>query len=160
MSSILLHSYSYKNYYKFIICNLYIRWLFIPGIPHPRVHLINGVPENGRLDTCTAGAGSLLLELGTISRLLGDPVYESLARRAVRSLWVIRNNQTGLLGNTMNVHSGEWISNMSGLGIVIESPRCSEGQGWLHKIFGILTLGKSRGHLNNKISFPDNFENF
>merc|ERR1719468_1204514 len=72
------------------------------GIPHPRVHLINGVPENGRLDTCIAGAGSLLLELGTISRLLGDPVYESLARRAVRSLWVIRNNQTGLLGNTMN----------------------------------------------------------
>jgi len=91
------------------------------GIPHPRVHLINGVPENGRLDTCTAGAGSLLLELGTISRLLGDPVYESLARRAVRSLWVIRNNQTGLLGNTMNVHSGEWISNMSGLGAGMDS---------------------------------------
>ena len=25
------------------------------GLPHPRVHLIDGVPENGRLDTCTAG---------------------------------------------------------------------------------------------------------
>jgi len=91
------------------------------GLPHPRVHLIDGVPENGRLDTCTAGAGSLLLELGVISRLLGDPVYESLARRAVQSLWTIRNNDTGLFGTNMNIQSGQWISNMSGLGAGMDS---------------------------------------
>ena len=82
------------------------------GIPHPRVHLINGVPSDGRLDSCTAGAGSLLLELGAISRLLGDPVYESLARRAVHSLWNIRDNSTGLFGNVMNIQSGQWVSNV------------------------------------------------
>ena len=62
-----------------------------------------------------AGAGSLLLELGVMSRLLGDPVYESLARRAVQSLWTIRNNDTGLFGTNMNIQSGQWISNMSGM---------------------------------------------
>ena len=50
-----------------------------------------------------------------MSRLLGDPVYESLARRAVQSLWTIRNNDTGLFGTNMNIQSGQWISNMSGM---------------------------------------------
>ena len=46
------------------------------GIPHPRVHLIDGIPTNGRLDTCLAGAGSLLLELGAMSRLLGKSLED------------------------------------------------------------------------------------
>ena len=33
------------------------------GLPHPRVHLIDGVPENGRLDTCTAGLFGFLTRL-------------------------------------------------------------------------------------------------
>ena len=33
------------------------------GLPHPRVHLIDGVPENGRLDTCTAGLIGFLIIL-------------------------------------------------------------------------------------------------
>ena len=55
------------------------------------------------------------------SRLLGDPVYESLARRAVESLWKIRGNSTGLLGDQMNIHTGKWVSNMSGLGAGMDS---------------------------------------
>ena len=43
----------------------------LTGLPHPRIHLIQGLPEQGRLDSCTAGAGSLILEFGTLSRLLG-----------------------------------------------------------------------------------------
>lgn len=34
------------------------------GIPHPRVHLRKGVPPRARTDTCTSGAGSLVLEFG------------------------------------------------------------------------------------------------
>lgn len=49
-------------------------------------------------ETCTAGAGSLLLEFGALSRLLGDPIYESMARRANRALWSARAKTTGLLG--------------------------------------------------------------
>jgi mannosidase alpha-like ER degradation enhancer 1 len=34
-------------------------------LPHPRVNLQSGVPREGGLTTtCTAGAGSLLLEMG------------------------------------------------------------------------------------------------
>ena len=36
------------------------------GIPHPRVNLRHGVPANGRNDTCTAGAGTLLIEFGVL----------------------------------------------------------------------------------------------
>ena len=53
------------------------------------------------------------LELGVLSRLLGDPVYESLARRAVQSIWSKRGNFTGLLGDVMNIKTGQWISNVS-----------------------------------------------
>ena len=49
-------------------------------------------------------------------RLLGDPIYESYARRAVESLWQSRDNVTGLFGNVMNIHSRKWVSTVSGLG--------------------------------------------
>ena len=49
-------------------------------------------------ETCTAGAGTMLLEFGILSRLLGDPVFENLARKAVAALWKYRSRETGLLG--------------------------------------------------------------
>ena len=55
------------------------------GIPHPRVNLRYGVPQGGRTDTCAAGAGSLLVEFGVLSRLTDDPVFEAVAQRAVRA---------------------------------------------------------------------------
>ena len=36
------------------------------GIPHPRVNLVHGVPPKGSKESCTAGAGSLILELGKV----------------------------------------------------------------------------------------------
>ena len=54
-------------------------------------------------------------------RLLGDPIYESYARRAVESLWQSRDNTTGLFGNVMNIQSKEWVSTVSGLGAGIDS---------------------------------------
>ena len=101
------------------------------GLPHPRVNLASGVPGDGFTTTCTAGAGSLVLEMGTgttttrhhllerfqcapslgvVSRLLGDPTYESYARRAARALWRLRDNSTGLTGNVVDINTGEWIS--------------------------------------------------
>lgn len=38
------------------------------------------------------------MEFGVLSRLTGDPIYESYARRAVKRLWEYRSNITGLLG--------------------------------------------------------------
>ena len=37
--------------------------------------------------TCTACAGTLLLEFGTLSRLTGDPVYEAAARHALEQVY-------------------------------------------------------------------------
>lgn len=63
-----------------------------------QVNLMTGLVDGSRNDTSTAGAGSLSLEFGILSRLIGDPVYERVSRRAVKSLWDKRNNVTGLLG--------------------------------------------------------------
>ena len=49
-------------------------------------------------ETCTAGAGSLVLEFGILSRLVGDPVFEGVSRRAVDALLNFKSNTTGLLG--------------------------------------------------------------
>ena len=62
------------------------------------MNLQSGVPDDCTNTTCLAGAGSLLLEFGLLSRLLADPVYESLARRTVDQLWLYRSNVTGLFG--------------------------------------------------------------
>jgi len=62
------------------------------------VNLRQGLPHSTSAETCTAGAGSLVLEFGILSRLLGDPVYEGYARRATKVLWNLRAKSTGLLG--------------------------------------------------------------
>eukprot|EP00076_Gallus_gallus_P044726 XP_025010264.1 ER degradation-enhancing alpha-mannosidase-like protein 1 isoform X1 [Gallus gallus] len=86
------------------------------GIPYPRVNLKKGVPPNSNNETCTAGAGSLLVEFGILSRLLGDSTFEWVARRAVKALWSLRSNNTGLLGNVVNIQTGHWVGKQSGLG--------------------------------------------
>lgn len=62
------------------------------------MNLKTGVPPDSINETCTAGAGSLLVEFGILSRLIGDSTFEWVARRAVKALWSLRNNETGLLG--------------------------------------------------------------
>jgi mannosidase alpha-like ER degradation enhancer 1 len=59
--------------------------------------------------------------LGMLSRLLGDPIYESYARQAIEALWQSRDNKTGLFGNVMNIKSREWTSTFSGVGAGIDS---------------------------------------
>ncbi|XP_054990940.1 ER degradation-enhancing alpha-mannosidase-like protein 1 [Sorex araneus] len=91
------------------------------GIPYPRVNLKTGVPPDSNNETCTAGAGSLLVEFGILSRLLGDSTFEWVARRAVKALWSLRSNDTGLLGNVVNIQTGHWVGKQSGLGAGLDS---------------------------------------
>ncbi len=96
------------------------------GIPYPRVNLRHGLPTTHLCDycatqTCTAGAGSLLLEFGLLSKLIDDPVFEAVARRAAKNLWMRREKSTGLLGNVIDVETGEWVNKMSGIGAGIDS---------------------------------------
>ena len=50
------------------------------GIPYARVNLRSGVPLYETQSTCVAGAGTLILEFGTLSRLTGDPRFEVIPR--------------------------------------------------------------------------------
>ncbi|XP_060555777.1 ER degradation-enhancing alpha-mannosidase-like protein 1 [Ruditapes philippinarum] len=91
------------------------------GIPFPRVNLQKGVPSDCINETCTAGAGTLVLEFGILSRLIGDPTFESAARKAVRQILNYKSNVTGLIGNVINIQTGEWVGKMSGLGAGLDS---------------------------------------
>ncbi|KAG0019679.1 alpha mannosidase-like protein [Podila clonocystis] len=93
------------------------------GIPWPRVNLKKGLLKWESSETCVAGAGSLMLEFGTLSRLSGDPSYEAsddAAKRALHELWR-RRTKLGLVGNTINMTSGEWMSAMTGIGAGTDS---------------------------------------
>jgi hypothetical protein len=113
------------------------------GLPYPRVNLRHGIPfyenaplnanarrgENKRKDkssssepaeNCSAGAGSLVLELTVLSRLTGDGRYEDLGKRAFWAVWD-RRSDIGLLGFGINVESGNWVGPWTGIGAGIDS---------------------------------------
>ncbi|ODQ66482.1 glycoside hydrolase, partial [Nadsonia fulvescens var. elongata DSM 6958] len=93
------------------------------GIPHPRVNLMHGViPIDGHYitETCSSGAGSLLLEFGLLSKLTGDLIFEKVAKRAFMALWQ-RRSPLGLIGMSIDSQSGEWQSSMTGVGASIDS---------------------------------------
>lgn len=110
------------------------------GMPYPRVNLRHGIPfyhnsplnENVSVDpegagespeiteTCSAGAGSLVLEFTVLSRLTGDPRFEQAAKRAFWSVWSRRSN-IGLLGAGVDAEAGHWIGGFSGIGAGIDS---------------------------------------
>lgn len=112
------------------------------GIPYPRVNLRHGVPfyansplnqnaeagqcqatQNSKAElteTCSAGAGSLVLEFATLSRLTGDPRYEQLAKRAFWSVWE-RKSSIGLVGAGIDAETGLWLNGYTGIGAGIDS---------------------------------------
>ncbi|KAF9780244.1 alpha mannosidase-like protein [Thelephora terrestris] len=91
------------------------------GIPYARVHLKLGVLDGEGYETCTAGAGSLILEFATLSRLTGDDRFEQAAYKAFFALWN-RRSDIGLVGNTVSLRTGAWLSpEISGIGAGIDS---------------------------------------
>lgn len=114
----------------------------VTGLPYPRVNLRYGVPfyvnspmnnnaEIGQChvnqnpsteltETCSAGAGSLVLEFTTLSRLTGDPRFEQLAKRAFWSVWE-RKSSIGLVGSGIDAETGLWVNGYTGIGAGIDS---------------------------------------
>ena len=107
------------------------------GLPYPRVNLRHGVPfyENSPLnvgvdtrkhshtgprgrpeqtETCSAGAGSLVLEFSVLSRLTGDRLFEDLAKRAFWAVW-LRRTEIGLIGAGVDAETGEWANSYTGV---------------------------------------------
>ena len=112
------------------------------GIPYPRVNLKYGIPfyansplnfdpedgqcdpqqrENGEItETCSAGAGSLVLEFTVLSRLTGDPRFEDVAKRAFWAIWN-RRSDIGLVGSGIDSEKGQWVGSWTGVGAGIDS---------------------------------------
>ncbi|CAN6717914.1 unnamed protein product [Malus baccata var. baccata] len=90
------------------------------GLPYAWINLKYGVMENETTETSTSGCGSLILEMGALSRLTGDPKYESAALRALRKLWGMRSS-LNLLGTTLDISTGEWLEYSSGIGAGVDS---------------------------------------
>jgi hypothetical protein len=108
------------------------------GLPYPRVNLRHGVPfyansplnmdaEEGQCpriasgsaeitETCTAGAGSLVLEFSTLSRLTGDRRFENAAKTAFWAVWQ-RRSSIGLLGSGIDAETGHWVSPYTGVSL-------------------------------------------
>ncbi|KAH1248738.1 Alpha-mannosidase I MNS5 [Glycine max] len=79
-----------------------------------------GVMENETTETSTSGCGSLILEMGALSKMTGDPIYESVALRALRKLWSMQSTLK-LFGTTLDVTTGQWIEYSSGIGAGVDS---------------------------------------
>ncbi|KAG9242944.1 glycosyl hydrolase family 47-domain-containing protein [Calycina marina] len=110
------------------------------GMPYPRVNLRHGIPfylnsplhdgtEDGEFEeqasaeiteTCSAGAGSLVLEFTVLSRLTGDMRFEQLAKRAFWAVWERRSN-IGLIGAGVDAENGQWIGPYAGIGAGTDS---------------------------------------
>lgn len=105
------------------------------GMPYPRVNLRHGIPfykksplnqppnpehkahtyHSETTETCSAGAGSLVLEFTVLSRLSGDPRFEQLAKRAFWAVWAKRS-EIGLIGAGIDAEAGHWIGPFAGIG--------------------------------------------
>ncbi|KAL8457687.1 hypothetical protein ACS0TY_035528 [Phlomoides rotata] len=90
------------------------------GLPYAWINLKHGVMEGETTETSTSGCGSLILEMGALSHLTGDPRFESAALRALLKLWSMRSS-LNLLGTTLDVETGEWIEYSSGIGAGVDS---------------------------------------
>ena len=112
------------------------------GIPYPRVNLRSGIPfyaksplnfdpEEGQCDvqqqgtgeiteTCSAGAGSLVIEFTLLSRLTADPRFEQLAKKAFWAIWAQRS-ELGLIGAGIDAETGKWVNHWTGIGAGIDS---------------------------------------
>ncbi|XP_011879222.1 PREDICTED: ER degradation-enhancing alpha-mannosidase-like protein 3 [Vollenhovia emeryi] len=94
------------------------------GIPYGRINLkhgMKGVPMEISRETCTACAGSMILEMAALSRLTGEPIFEEKAQKAMDVLWRMRHRGTDLMGSVLNVNSGDWVRRDSGVGAGIDS---------------------------------------
>ncbi|XP_076645438.1 ER degradation enhancer, mannosidase alpha-like 2 isoform X2 [Halictus rubicundus] len=94
------------------------------GIPYGRINLkygMKGVPLEVSRETCTACAGSMILEMAALSRLTGESIFEEKAQKAMDVLWRMRHRGTDLMGTVLNVHSGDWVRRDSGVGAGIDS---------------------------------------
>lgn len=88
------------------------------GMPYTYVNLRTG-KVRGPI-TNPAEAGTLLVEFGTLARLTREPVFYERAKRALVEVYR-RRSPIGLVGESINVETGEWTSQESHISGGIDS---------------------------------------
>ena len=88
------------------------------GLPYVYVNLRTGQTRDPV--TNPAEAGTLLLEFGTLSKLTGRPVFYEKAKRALVETFQ-RRSPLGLVGESINVETGEWTNTDSHISGGIDS---------------------------------------
>jgi mannosidase alpha-like ER degradation enhancer 2 len=88
------------------------------GMPYRYVHLQTGATRDPLNNP--AEIGTLMLELGTVSRITGDPKYYDTAKAAMLEVWQ-RRSSLGLVGEVIDIRTGEWENPASHVGGRIDS---------------------------------------
>jgi len=88
------------------------------GMPYMYVNLKTGKTSGERSNP--AEIGTLLLEFGTLAKLTHKPVFYDKAKNALVQLYN-RRSKIGLVGEEIDVETGEWISRASHVGGGIDS---------------------------------------
>jgi ER degradation enhancer, mannosidase alpha-like 2 len=101
------------------------------GLPYMYVNLKTGETSGAR--TNPAEIGTLFLEFGTLSRHTKKPVYYDKAKRALVELYE-RRSKIGLVGEEIDVETGQWVGTASHVGGGIDSYYEYLLKGWL--LFG------------------------
>ena len=88
------------------------------GMPYRFINLKTGATRD--VISNPAEIGTLILEFGTLSKLTDNPVYYDTAKRALSTLFAHRS-KIGLVGENINVETGEWTNPSSHIGGAIDS---------------------------------------
>jgi len=88
------------------------------GMPYMFVNLKTGQVSGAKSNP--AEIGTLILEFGTLARLTNKPVFFEKAKRALAQL-TRRRAKTGLVGEEIDVETGDWTSRTSHIGGGIDS---------------------------------------
>src|SRR5882724_1477471 len=88
------------------------------GLPYRYVNLKTG-KVRGKV-TNPAEAGTLLIEFGTLSKLVHKPIFYDKAKRALVEVYK-RRSPIGLVGTWINVESGQWTDTDSHISGAIDS---------------------------------------
>jgi ER degradation enhancer, mannosidase alpha-like 2 len=88
------------------------------GMPYMYVNLKTGKVSGAK--TNPAEIGTLLLEFGALSKLVKKPVYFDKAKNAVVQLYA-RRSKIGLVGEEIDVETGQWTNPNSHVGGAIDS---------------------------------------
>lgn len=88
------------------------------GMPYVFVNLKTGAVRGA--ESNPAEIGTLLVEFGTLSKLTKKPIFYDKAKKALVEVFN-RRSKIGLVGETINVETGEWIDTTSHLSGGIDS---------------------------------------